>query len=145
MTEELPSVSNRWWRAWVTTVLLSCLLAVGSATAWIGALAAHDQVPSRAELCQGYLDLASALNETPEAQNARIRTGAQLAEMADNYPAGKLPNSDPVSEAPRRLRAVLEAPFGTVRDLFAAARPIAVECGLDWRTGSPDGIHLSGG
>ena len=60
-----------------------------------------------------------------------------LAAMAARYPRQPLPDSVPASDAGAAIQRVLSLPYSTDRDLWAAARPVAVECGVDYRTGSP--------
>lgn len=127
---------NQGIRRWAVTLLVGVVLIGLTATAWTRALAGKDDIPTRAELCAAYRVMANTLNTSPGTQNARIQAGSRLADLASRYPERALSNSEPVSAVPEQIRAVLDAPYSRVGELFSAARPIAVECDLDWRTGS---------
>lgn len=122
------------WAAALSAGLV-CLASAG--VAWAGAFDAAGQPTSHEVLCQDYEAFAGAILSRGVLADAglRMRT-ARLAHAASRYPATPQPGSVPASEAAAPLRLLLNAPYATRRDLFIAARPVAVACGLDWRSGS---------
>ena len=99
------------------------------------------------ELCSAFEDLRASFDvSTLGGQSGIRRAGSALAAVAERYPLRQQPNSAPARDASRGLRVVLELPYGTARDLWTAARPVAVACGADWRPwgGSADRL-LNGG
>lgn len=92
--------------------------------------------PSHRQLCHQYETFTDAL--VPARPPGALRLNASLlAAMAARYPRQPLPDSVPASDAGAAIQRVLSLPYSTDRDLWAAARPVAVECGVDYRTGSP--------
>jgi hypothetical protein len=113
---------------------------VGMWTAAAGGIAqaVHERQspPSRTELCRQYETFTNAL--VPDRLPGQLRLNAsRLAAMAVRYPSHPLPDSVPATDAGPAIEQVLSLPYSTDRDLWAAARPVAVECGVDYRTGSP--------
>lgn len=90
---------------------------------------------TNSELCAGLDDLRQSFDIRVLSGQAGIRrAGAALAELAERYPEAPQLNAIPAHDAASGLRAVLSTKFGTARDLWTAARPVAVACGQDWRS-----------
>ncbi len=119
------------------------LVLAGAAVVWTASGVAVSQVvhaqravTSRPQLCRQYDAFTEAL--VPARPPGALRLSAsRLADLAQRYPWHPLPNSLPAHDAAPSIRQVMALPYSTVQDLWAAARPVAVECGLDYRTGSP--------
>lgn len=111
---------------------------VSVASLWaVVAFARPPETVSREDLCRTYAELSSALDTRSLGNQVRFRRlAAQLSSEASRYPVIPLPDSMPAREAAESLRVVLDSSYATDRDLLIAARPVAAECGVDWRTGS---------
>lgn len=114
---------------------------IGSAAVACGAvltgLAPKDD--SHGGLCDAYGSFSAALGAASEPDHVALRrlaAGLSRQAMAASQP--QIGGQDVVSTrvAGESIATVLETSYGSRRDLFVAARPIAVACGQDWRTGS---------
>jgi hypothetical protein len=121
-----------------TVGVVAVTIGVWTAAAGGIAQAVHERqsTTSQDQLCQQYEAFTDAL--VPSRPPGALRLSAsRLAALAARYPSRPLPDSTPASEAGTAIRQVLSLPYSTDQDLWAAARPVAVECGVDYRTGSP--------
>jgi hypothetical protein len=95
-------------------------------------------VTSRDRLCALYHETSAALPLRTAGQQMTLRRlASELAEAAAAYPERPAVDAAPARSAGGGIRAVLQVPYGTPRDLWVAMRPVAVECGEDPRVGSP--------
>ena len=105
------------------------------AVASLNALSAPVAPTTKAALCAGLEDLRHSFDIRVLSGQAGIRrAGAQLADLAERYPEIAQRNARPAHDSAAALSAVLAARYGTARDLWTAARPVAVACGQDWRS-----------
>lgn len=122
--------------SWAAGASVVVCIAIATAT-WGKALAAQNETTTRQSLCQNYSAFTGAiLNSGPLADAGVRMSAARLQQSAERFPAAPLPASRPAHDAAPALGLLLNAPYATRKDLFIAARPVAVECGLDWRNGS---------
>jgi hypothetical protein len=121
-----------------TLLVLAGAVGVWTASGLAVSHAVHTQrtVTSRPQLCQQYDAFTDSL--VPARPPGALRLNAsRLADLAQRYPWHPLPDSLPAHDAATAIRQVMALPYSTVQDLWAASRPVAVECGVDYRTGSP--------
>ncbi len=121
-----------------TVGVVAVTVGVWTAAAGGIAQAEHERqsTTSHDQLCHQYESFTDSL--VPSRPPGALRLSAsRLAALAAHYPSRPLPDSTPASDAGTVIRRVLSLPYSTDQDLWAAARPVAVECGLDYRTGSP--------
>lgn len=113
-----------------------CLVLAATMLAWVGGLWAARLHQLRAptsgdEVCTSYRAFAGALLGRGAGAEAGIRmTAARLRSVASRHP-GALKST----QAAVYLQRVMALPYATRDDLLIAARPVAVECGIDWRQG----------
>lgn len=107
------------------------------------AAAPQQEATGRDEVCHGLEDLRAAFDvRTWGGQAAIRRAGAALAETAGRYPEVEQAGAYPVRSASQSIRHVLRLRYTTSRDLWSAARPVAVLCGRDWRSWGPNATDL---
>lgn len=121
------------WAAVMTVAML-----LGSAgTVWARTLSGWNRPAPQAVLCDDYRSFAGAVLGHGALADAGLRmTAARLQHTATRYAAAQPADSGAARDAARALRLLLNAPYANRADLFIAARPVAVICGLDWRKGS---------
>lgn len=110
-----------------------------------GLLAASPQQEpaGRDEVCRGLEDLRASFDVSTWGGQAAIRrAGAALAETAGRYPEVAQAGAHPVRSASESIRHVLRLRYTTSRDLWSAARPVAVLCSRDWRSWGPNATDL---
>lgn len=120
---------------WLVPVLV-VVLVITVGFGWQAAIAQERTAPRLADLCSRYESMvASLMLNSPASQAARAQRAEALAALAIRFPNVPQPQADSVPLAGQRLRAVVGRPYVSVADLYASARPIAVACGVDFRTG----------
>lgn len=120
---------------WVALGAAAALLVVVG-VGWQSAVAQERAQPRISDLCDRYESMvASLMLDAPAAQAARGQRAKALAALAVRFPNVVQPQADSVPQAGQRLRTVIGQPYVSVADLYAASRPIAVACGVDFRTG----------
>lgn len=114
---------------------VACMIAASLTVLWASTTSPLPRtVATHDELCSAFEDLRASFDvSTLGGQSGIRRAGSALAAVAERYPLEQQPNSAPARDASRGLRVVLQLPYGTARDLWTAARPVAVACGADWR------------
>lgn len=124
-------------RHWMAAGAVVVLCAATATAAWGQAFAAQNEPTSPEAMCDDYRAFTGAILNSGILADAGVRmTAAQLQRAAEGFPSVPQTESAPAHDAAPALELLLEAPYATRKDLFIAARPIAVSCGLDWRNGS---------
>lgn len=124
-------------RQWVAAGLTTVLCVGTASAAWAHAFAERNRITSLENLCDDYRAFTGAILNSGIMADAGVRmTAARLQQSAARFPPAPQPESVPATDAAPALELLLRAPYATRRDLFVAARAIAVACGLDWRNGS---------
>jgi hypothetical protein len=133
----VQSASTRqWWL--VLTGTLSAALLIGSGWWWTQSPVTEEQ--SAARLCDTYpAFVKSILGNGLASQAQRGYQTTKLMALADQIESTPQPNAEPVQRGAYRLQMVLNMPSATTRDAYINARPIAVYCGFDPRTGQVAG------
>lgn len=117
---------------------LAVLVLVQARVAEPPAVTAHDT------LCTAYVELATRLQDPPTAPvtPGMRQAAAEVALLASRFPEHRLADSHPAREAAGTMLAVLDSSAPLAYQLTSASRPVAVECGLDWRTGVEGSLPL---
>lgn len=122
---------------WIAAVVAVSILLGSAGTVWARTIAQWDQPTTRPVLCDEYQAFAGAVIGHGPAADAGLRmTAARLQHSATGYASAQYPDSPAAGDAAAALQLLLNAPYASRKDLFVAARPIAIVCGLDWRNGS---------
>ena len=122
---------------WAAAVAAVVVLLGSAGSVWARTVSQWNRPVTRTELCDDYRAFTGAILNSGILADAGVRmTAAQLQRAAEGFPSVPQTESAPAHDAAPALELLLEAPYATRKDLFIAARPIAVSCGLDWRNGS---------
>lgn len=133
----LQPASRQAIAAFIAVVLV---VVTGSVALGVRHVVTHTSVADGAILCNLYTDYVTAITRSGFREQANRRyAAALLASTAARQPAVAQLAAEPVPQAALRLATVLDAPFATANDGYAAARAIAVRCDMDYRTGGFDG------
>lgn len=126
---------------------VACAIAASITLLWATTTAPlPSTVATQDELCSAFEELRASFDVSTLGGQAGIRrAGSALAAVAERYPLQQQPNAAPARDASRGLRVVLDLPYGTARDLWTAARPVAVACGADWRPWGGSAVQLLNG
>jgi hypothetical protein len=133
----VQSASTRqWWL--VLTGTLSAALLIGSGWWWTQSPVTEEQ--SAARLCDTYpAFVRSMYGRGLDSQAQRQFQITKLIALAQRIESAPQPNAEPVKQGSTRLQGVLDLPSSTYREAYFNARPIAVYCGFDPRTGQVAG------
>lgn len=122
---------------WAAAVAAVVVLLGSAGSVWARTVSQWNRPVTRTELCDDYRAFAGAVLGRGVLADAGLRmTTARLEHSATRYASAGQPDSARAHDAATSLRLLLNAPYASRADLFIAARPVAVICGLDWRTGS---------
>lgn len=131
-----PASSRQWW--WVLGGALAVALMIGTGWWWTQRPVPAEQAEAR--ICDTYRAFVQSMQGTGlSSQAQRQYQTTKLIAMAQQLEGPPQANAEPVDQGAVRLQRVLNLPSATYREAYVNARPIAVYCGVDPRTGQVAG------
>lgn len=114
----------------VAAVTAATAMLAGTGWLWAEELRTVHSPTSMGQVCKAYRSFAGTLLGKGANAEAAIRMTATRLQLAAD---AQQPEREEATTAAGNLARVLALTYSSRDDLFIAARPVAKQCGIDWR------------